>query len=242
MATGTEFDGWIIAEYASAFGVSETTARNHRKKQVDTWINWCNENGYNAAYLSQKPNKLTVDIEEKTSDSESENSAPVSLVERYKLLEKTAFNQLRKTQLLLDSAINEQQFQTLRVYIGGVKDLTSTFNELCRLRQIAEVQDGRLLPMSILERYKSDFYPRLNAGIEEMKIAIANALPPDIVPEFERAWQVSYYRWKDAARAAERAINEYKEIAQEEALKSIDKRENRKEKAKEAAKQQLKNK
>lgn len=240
MATGTEFDGWIISEYASAFGVSETTARNHRKKQVETWVNWCIENGYNPAYLSESPKKLDVDINSDFAEKEAEAPAPVSLVDRYKMLEKTAFNQLRKTQLLLDSAINEQQFQTLRVYVGGVKDLTSTFNELCRLRQIAEVQDGRLLPMAILEKYKSDFYPRLNAGVDEMKIAITNALPPEIVPEFERAWQVSYHRWKEAAREAESAINEYKELAQVEALKSIDKKENRKEKAKEAAKQQLK--
>lgn len=238
MSKGTHADGLIIAKYADDFDITETTARIHRRKQNAQWVAWCKKNGFNGNYQA--------DVEEIKQEMnnvmETETNNNLSLVERYKMLEGTAFNQLRKTQLLLDDAINEQQFQTLRIYVGGVKDLTSTFNELCRLRQIAEVQEGNFLPMAIFERYKTEFYPRLNSGVDELKIAIENALPSECVPEFQRAWHKCYYRWKDAAKEAENALNDYKELAQLEALSSLDKKENKKEKNKVATRSKIKNK
>ena len=252
MSRGNFTDKLIIDAYSKEFNLKPKTAREHRKKQHEQWVQWCNENGYDYRHIEMK-NMKTI---EKKNDNELEQlleevnvqQIPCSeqetitdtLVERYKLLEQTAFNQLRKTQFLLDEAINEQQFQTLRVYVGGVKDLTSTFNELCRLRQIAEVQEGRYLPMEVFNRYKTEFYPRLNNGLDEMKLAIENNLPADMVPEFQRAWNMAYYRYKDAAKEAENALNDYKELAQIEALQSIDKKENRREKAKNPVRNKIK--
>ena len=46
------------------------------------------------------------------------------------------------------------------------------------------MQEGEILPMSVLDRYKTHFYPRLESGVDEMRIAIENLLPPDTVPDF----------------------------------------------------------
>ena len=78
--------------------------------------------------------------------------------------------------------------------------------------------------------------------MDELKIAIENALPSECVPEFQRAWNKCYYRWKDAAKEAENALNDYKELAQLEALSSLDKKENKKEKNKVATRSKIKNK
>ena len=99
-------------------------------------------------------------------------------------MENKNYTQLRQLQSLLDYAISNEQFQTLRTYIQGVKDLTATYNELCRLRRIAEIQEGEILPMAILDRYKTTFYPRLEAGVDEMRISIENNLPPEMVADF----------------------------------------------------------
>jgi hypothetical protein len=46
------------------------------------------------------------------------------------------------------------------------------------------VQEGEILPMSVLDRYKSAFYPRLESGVDEMRISIENLLPPEMVADF----------------------------------------------------------
>ena len=243
MPRGTEIEADKIKKFMKETGFARTTAVKHRARQSDEWKAFCAKFGYNHKYNLHGHQEQNIDddlnemIAETINETMNENATNT---EKYKLLEETAFAQLRKCQMLLDNSINEQDFQTLRAYVGAVKDLSSQFNELTRLRQIAEIQEGNFLPMSILERYKTHFYPRLNSGLDEMKIAIENALPPEMVADFQHAWNSAYYRYKDAAREAEKALNEYRDIASREALASLDKKENNKHKAKEATKQKLK--
>lgn len=242
MPRGTDIEADKIKKFMKETGFARTTAVKHRARQTEEWKAFCAKFGYNPSYNLHRNHeqKITETMNETMNDNDEIMNENVTNTEKYKLLEQTAFAQLRKCQMLLDNSINEQDFQTLRAYVGAVKDLSSQFNELTRLRQIAEIQEGNFLPMSILERYKTHFYPRLNSGLDEMKIAIENALPPEMVADFQHAWQASYYRYKDAAREAEKALNEYRDIASREALATLDKKENNKHKAKEATKQKLK--
>lgn len=240
MPRGTDYEAEKIKRFMRDTGYARTTAVKHRARQSEQWVAWNNEQGLNPNYnlhnspKPEKKNEVMKYYEHMNETDETSNT------EKYKLLEQTAFAQLRKCQTLLDNSINEQDFQTLRAYVGAVKDLSSQFNELTRLRQIAEIQDGNYLPMTILERYKTHFYPRLNSGLDEMKIAIENELPSEMVADFQHAWNKAYYRFKDAAREAENALNDYRDLASREALSSLDKKENNKHKAKEATKQKLK--
>lgn len=236
MPRGTDIEADKIKKFMKKTGLSRTSAQRHRANQSEEWKTFCTENGWNSNYNihgNNKNNEKPIMNEAEEIELNDDNTS------KYKLLEYTAFSQLRKCQMLLDESINTQDFQTLRAYVGAVKDLSSQFNELTRLRQIAEIQEGNILPMSILERYKTHFYPRLNAGLDEMKIAIENELPSEMVADFQHAWKKSYYRYKDAAREAENALNDYKNTAAVEALSLLDKKENNKHKAKEAAKQKL---
>lgn len=243
---GKTANGLIIEEYAADKNVCKKVAYEHRRKQAEQWLEWCKEKGYNSAHLPEneggkrKKNKSSKIMNNKIEiiepDTESE---PEGLVERYRLMENKSYRQLRQIQTLLDNAIMNDQFQTLRTYVQGVKDLTTTYNDLCRLRRIAEVQEGEILPMSVLDRYKTHFYPRLESGVDEMRIAIENLLPPDTVPDFQRAWQKSYYRYKDAAKEAERAIVDYKIIAADEALAAMNKKESNKLKAQSGVREKL---
>lgn len=163
-----------------------------------------------------------------------------TLTTRYKRMEDKSYQQLLQVQDMLDQAILGQDFASIKSIVGSVKDLTSTYNELCRLRRIADVEEGNVLPMEVLDRYKTFFYPKLQEGIENMRINIENLLPTDVVPEFKHAWNASYHRYTDAAKEAEKGLIEYKLIAQEEALSNVDKKPNNKHVAKEATKAKLK--
>lgn len=161
---------------------------------------------------------------------------------RYKALEDKAYNHIEFIQLALDAAMGAGDFSDLRTYVSGIKDLTSTYNDLSRQRQLAEIQEGNLLPMSILDDYRNKFYPRLQKGVEEMRINIENLLPTSMVPEFKSAWNKSYYRYKDAAAEAEEGINEFKILAQEEALHLAHQRDNNRLLASKAVTEKIKEK
>ena len=158
---------------------------------------------------------------------------------RYKALEDRAYSHIELIQLALDAAMNAGDFSDLRTYVSGIKDLTTTYNDLSRQRQMAEIQENKMLPMEILDRYKTTFYPRLQSGVEELRISIENLLPTAMVPEFKSAWQKSYQRYKDAALEAENAINDYKIIAAEEALYFANQKDNNRLKASNAVKANL---
>ena len=238
-------NGLIIEKYAEDKKISKTVAYQHRREQRKQWLEWCQEKGYNSDHLPEneggkrKLNKRSKKGEQSEpdknkiimNDTDNNSNEPEGLVERYRLMENKSYRQLRQIQTLLDYAISNEQFQTLRTYVQGVKDLTATYNDLCRLRRIAEVQEGEILPMSVLDRYKTAFYPRLESGVDEMRISIENLLPPEMVADFQRAWQKSYYRYKDAAKEAESAIVNYKIMAADEALATMNKKESNKLKA-----------
>lgn len=170
------------------------------------------------------------------------SSQVITQSSRYKALEDRAYNHIEFIQLALDAAMNAGDFSDLRTYVSGIKDLTSTYNDLSRQRQLAEIQENKMLPMEILDRYKTTFYPRLQSGIEELRISIENLLPTAMVPEFKSAWKKSYQRYKDAAIEAESAINDYKIIAAEEALFFANQKDNNRLKASNAVKANLEEK
>lgn len=143
---------------------------------------------------------------------------PQTQTERYKQLEEKAYNHIAFVQSALDDTLSAGELSDLRLYTSAIKDLTSTYNDMSRQRQMAEIQEGQLLPMNILERYKNEFYPRIMKGVDELRINIENLLPPSMVPEFKSAWNRSYKKYTDATKEAEAALNDYKLIAQEEAL------------------------
>lgn len=151
---------------------------------------------------------------------------PQTQTERYKQLEEKAYNHIAFVQAALDETLAVGELSDLRLYTSAIKDLTGTYNDMSRQRQMAEIQEGQLLPMNILERYKNEFYPRIQKGVDEMRINIENLLPPVMVPEFKSAWNRSYKKYTDATKEAESALNDYKLIAQEEALFLAHQKEN----------------
>lgn len=153
---------------------------------------------------------------------------PQTQTERYKQLEEKAYNHIAFVQAALDETLGAGDLSDLRLYTSAIKDLTGTYNDMSRQRQMAEIQEGQLLPMNILERYKNEFYPRIQKGVDEMRINIENLLPTSMVAEFKSAWNRSYKKYTDATKEAESALNDYKLIAQEEALFMAHQRDNNK--------------
>lgn len=165
---------------------------------------------------------------------------PDTQTERYRQLENKSFQHIAFVQEALDNILSSGDLSDLRLYTSAIKDLSATYNDMSRQRQMAEIQEGKLLPMNILERYKTDFYPRIQKGIDELRINIENLLPSTMVAEFKSAWNRSYKKYTDAAKEAETALNDYKIIAQEEALFMAHQRDNNRLKASNAVNERIK--
>lgn len=106
----------------------------------------------------------------------------------------------------------------MKATVSGVSTITRAYNEIVRLRQLAEIKEGKLLPISVLDNYKSKFYPRLEQGLEEMRASIESLLPSHMRADFINAWNRSYKRYSDACIEAESGLEETKIEAKVKAL------------------------
>jgi hypothetical protein len=86
------------------------------------------------------------------------------------------------------------------------------------LRQLAEIKEGKLLPISVLDNYKTRFYPRLEQGLEEMRASIESLLPTHMRADFVSAWNTSYKRYRDACIDAEKGLVDTRVDAKMKAL------------------------
>lgn len=132
---------------------------------------------------------------------------PNELVERYLYLENKTYNQLNDMQSLLDESIMSGDTATMQKCVTGIKELSKVYNEMSKLRQLAEITNGKLLPISVLDEYKQEFYPRIAQGLEEMKSSIESLLPSHMRADFIDCWRKSYYRFVEAAKEAERNLD-----------------------------------
>lgn len=197
-----DFIGDMVKAFAEEEGISLEAARSRKRRGSESWRKF----------------------EAKHAPKRSRARKPVatgSTLVRYRALEEETHRQLTEVQAQLDGVIASGDAANLRIYVQGVKDLANTFNECVKLRQLAEVQEGLILPAEVLDRYKSQFYPRLEAGVEEMRMAIEARLPTHMRADFAVAWQESYRRYQDAAREAEAGIEGVRTEAQSAASKAL---------------------
>ena len=196
------FTGDLVRAFAEAEGISVAAAKARKKRGAESWQKFEQEH-------APKPRKA------------KKAAVQGSTLERYRQLENETHRQLTEVQAQLDSVIAASDAAALRIYVQGVKDLAATYNDAVKLRQMAEVQEGLIVPAEVLDRYKSQFYPRLEAGVEEMRMAIEAHLPTHMRADFSAAWQSAYRRYQDAAREAEAGIEAVRAESQTAAAKAL---------------------
>lgn len=202
-----------VALYAEARGISVDAARKRRDRRSADFLDWQNENANKpkkrARKSSPKPKAET--------ETHSE-SADMSLA-RYRELEEKTFQQLQIMQGKLDDALTESAPVEIRVCSQALKDVASLYNDVVALRKQAEVAAAQLLPIEVLDKYKSTFYPRIEKGVEEMRMHIEAFLPDHMRADFKSAWRSAYPKYQTAAREAESAIEGVREESRNTKIK-----------------------
>lgn len=193
--------------YAEARGISPDAARKRRARGSVDWQKWEAENA-----PKKKPRK-----------SAPRKSAPPAAADkslsRYRDLEDKTHAQLLGVQEKLDDALEAHNPTEIRICSQSLKDVASLYNEAVQLRKQAEILASQLIPAEVLDKYKSDFYPRLEKGVEEMRMHIEATLPDHMRADFKFAWRAAYHKYQTAAIEAESAIESVRSEAKKTKLK-----------------------
>lgn len=131
----------------------------------------------------------------------TEEVQELNLTQTYgELLAKT-FSQLREIQSRLDDEIRGGSPGVSQV-ATAIKSLSSVASEFARQKELAEVNEKTTVPVAALEEYHKEFFPRILAGLGELKKRIEGDLPPDQVATFARAWQDNLRFYNNAVTEA----------------------------------------
>ena len=182
--------------YAESRGISVEAARKRISRGAADFVKWEAETRGKA--VKRAPKKKTAAPKKPTVADKS--------LERYRELEEKTYLQLCQTQEKLDNALSADVPAEIRICSQALKDVASLYNDVVELRKNAEILAARLLPIEVLDRYKSTFYPRIEKGVEEMRMSIEAHLPDHMRADFKSAWRKSYTKYQVAAVEAENAI------------------------------------
>ena len=188
-------------------------ARKRRERGSADFLDWQNE-------TAKKPQKRArkISLKPKSEPTPADEPADRSLT-RYRELEEKTFLQLQTMQSKLDDALTESAPVEIRVCSQALKDVASLYNDVVALRKQAEVSAAQLLPIEVLDKYKSTFYPRIEKGVEEMRMHIEAFLPDHMRADFKSAWRSAYPKYQTAAREAESAIESVREESRHTKIK-----------------------
>lgn len=156
--------------------------------------------------------------------NEQIRETPSDLPSRYKLIEDTFFNQVRSMQDRLNDMVNDGSATVLRSMSGACKDMMNNYNETCRLRKLAEIECGRVVPMRVLEQYQRDILPAVASGIDNLRMEVTNKLQPQERASFQAAWNAAYPKFVDILKDAAGKLEKYIDEAKLEATGNIPKK------------------
>lgn len=145
-------------------------------------------------------------------------SDTANLTEVYGSMEYNLLTNLYKTESLLTAALNEQRYLDATKLSQVHKDILGNYNEAVRLRKVNGVEEGRFIPAEVLEAYQKDVFPSIATAVENLRIAVLNALPDEMRPFTENAWRAAYPALVDEITAAGDRLNVYVAEVQAQAL------------------------
>lgn len=136
---------------------------------------------------------------------------------RYKTVENDYYEQLRRSQDQLDEQMDQGDWIMVDKVARMSKVLLESYNETCRLRKIAEIECGKIIPMSVLENYQKEILPAIASGIDNLRLEVTNKLKPLERASFQAAWNQAYPKFVSVLGEAAGKLQKYIEQAKLEA-------------------------
>lgn len=229
-----------LKRYAAERGIKLDSARHNRYHRKKSWLDWCSANNIDPEATGSapkaRPNKPPEPPQKTTHKKNSKKTSkkqqktttkkPTATNERYKAVEDHAYAQLVQVQAMLDDSLSEHD-------IGGVRLLTQTVNDAIRAYETAvksrishDMLEGRFIPASIIDNYKSTFYPAISQAVENLRSQLLFAVPEEQRAMVATAWDMAYPVYVDGVTEAEQALNGLAQGAAEAATAELKKTRN----------------
>lgn len=104
--------------------------------------------------------------------------------------------------------------------------LLGNYTEAQRLRKLAQVEEGRYVPMVAIEQYQREVMPSIASGIDNLRMDMLNMLSPNVRTEFENCWKQAYKKFVVKLQECAAKMDEYIKQAQMEATGNAAKKGN----------------
>lgn len=143
--------------------------------------------------------------------------------DKYLSLREKNFAQLARLQEMIDEAIEAGEIQEIKNLTNAYKILQGSMSDADRNYQLAIITEGEVIPISAIDEYNKTFFPTLAKGIDELKLAIENSLPLEMVAEFNHSWQQNFKIWVNVCKEASQYITagKLKEAGQNKAIEQL---------------------
>lgn len=128
-------------------------------------------------------------------DDNDKTTAPST---RYTQVEEDSFAQLRTVQSMMDAELASDAgrgTERLKNLTSICNSLLGNYTEAQRLRKLAQIEEGRYVPMSAIEQYQREVMPSIAAGIDNLRVDILNTLSPNVRAEYDRCWGQAYKKF-----------------------------------------------
>lgn len=141
-----------------------------------------------------------------------------NLTEVYSTVEQNLLNNMYKTENLLTFALEDENYSAAKNLSAIHKEIMGNYNEAVRLRKINGVEEGRFIPIDVLETYQNDVFPSIGTAVENLRVDILNVIPENIRPVVEMAWRNAYPKFINAVEQAGDKLDDYVKEVQEQAM------------------------
>lgn len=229
-----------LKAYAAQYDLDMKTARAHRNRSRKQWLTWCNENGI-APASDDKARAKMVQAARRRSTGKKEGSTttpatkkttrkvtkdPTATNERYRTIEGTAYDQLRAAQVLLQAALHKQDVGDIKLLTTTVSDALKVYEMAVKSRISHDLLEGRFIPASVIDTYKSTFYPAISQAVDNMRVQILHHVPDTMKATVQGAWDMAYQVYVDGVQDAEAALNTLADGAAQAAQSELKKTKN----------------
>lgn len=211
MANENDFHDFMLTECAGVY----QKAREHRRNKSKMWLDYCERKGIDPEQERRGQMRLAVE----------ETEIPDTPAAKYRRMEERAYKAAASVQTLLETAIETGE------NILDIKTLTSTFatalsayKDANKARLEQDLLQGELIPATLIDAYKQEFYPALAQGVDNLRQKMLAALPETMRAPVQLAFVNAYPAYADAAEKAERALQNVIDNAPAVGVEQVNKR------------------
>ena len=110
--------------------------------------------------------------------------------------------QLEKIGRLMDEAVEARDVGAVKAVATAQKEVLNCYNEASRLEKVAGVEEGRFVPVEVMDVYQERVFPAIVSAQDALLTNMLAGLPEPMRAAAQAAWVQAYPLYSDAVARA----------------------------------------